>query len=77
MPSPLNILPPGMCLQALEACELVVMQRFGCETEASFARVLPEEMTDERLAGVTTMTAPLRRCMREVHAQVCAALTSR
>lgn len=58
--------------ECLEVCEHVVLQRYGCASEASLARVLPEELSDESLARLVSMAAPVRRCLREVHAQVCA-----
>ena len=62
----------GMRPESIEPCEHVVLQRFGCDTEAAFARVLPEELSDESLARVALMAAPVRRCLRVLHADIIA-----
>jgi len=53
-------------------CDIVVMECLGCCSKALFAQVLPEELSDAYLISKGIESGVVRRCLRQVHEQVCA-----
>jgi len=58
--------------ECVQRCEQVMMECLGSWTGELFARVLPEELSDAYLISKGIESGVVRRCLRQMHQQVCA-----